>query len=611
MAKTVGNIVVQLQANSAGFNRDMRKAQQQVSSTSAGINKSLGSMERSFKSLRAKTQLQIKSFFSLRKVVGALLGTGGLGLLINRSLQAADAISKTADKIGISTKALQEYQFAASQSGVETSTLNMALQRFTRRVAEAAQGKGELKDVLEQYGIAVRDAGGRTRKTTDILEDLAEVVKNTESSAEQLRISFKAFDSEGAALVNMWRDGKDGLKKYADEANRFGIILEDAVTRNAAKANDALDKMGRIISATFTKVVAENADSLAAAVEKLATAMSKVAVFAGLRSIIGTTMQGMAMVQKGQLDYITFINAGWRERQKMVDDILKKQQQLGAISQHEAFRLSESTRGVPTGGVTPRAAPTTITPVVDRITATTPKVARQVRNEAEEVAKQYTEAFNDAVMLYSGEIESPGLTAARIFSMEYEHRINSVTQALDEFYTEIDAAAAATTTAADDMAGGWTKLGRSISSVTNGMSNAFTEFIMTGRLDFKEMAASIIGDLIRIQAQAAAMQIFGGLSGGLAGLFGGGAAPITMQHGGYIGESVFGVGRESGRSYEFHPHEFVVPIENNVQHGERRGGVNNFNIVVQAPEGRVPRESINQMQTALARSMQRQVHRAQ
>ena len=96
----------------------------------------------------------------IRTLGGALIGAatvGGLGALIDRSISAADAIGKTADKIGVGVEALQELRFAAKASGVEQQTLDMALQRFTRRAAEAAQGTGEAKDALAQMGIALRD----------------------------------------------------------------------------------------------------------------------------------------------------------------------------------------------------------------------------------------------------------------------------------------------------------------------------------------------------------------------------------------------------------------------------------------------------------------------
>jgi hypothetical protein len=95
----------------------------------------------------------------IRTLGGALIGAatvGGLGALIDRSISAADAIGKTADKIGVGVEALQELRFAAKASGIEQQTLDMALQRFVRRTAEAAQGTGEAKDALAQMGIALR-----------------------------------------------------------------------------------------------------------------------------------------------------------------------------------------------------------------------------------------------------------------------------------------------------------------------------------------------------------------------------------------------------------------------------------------------------------------------
>jgi hypothetical protein len=89
---------------------------------------------------------------------------GGLAALVDWSISAADAIGKTADKIGVGVEALQELRYAAKASGVEQQTLDMALQRFARRAAEAAQGTGEAKDALAQMGIAPWSSSRRTRR---------------------------------------------------------------------------------------------------------------------------------------------------------------------------------------------------------------------------------------------------------------------------------------------------------------------------------------------------------------------------------------------------------------------------------------------------------------
>ena len=54
------------------------------------------------------------------------------------NIAAFDKLAKVSGKIGISVENLSALAHAAELSGVSQDTLNMALQRFSRRVAEAA-----------------------------------------------------------------------------------------------------------------------------------------------------------------------------------------------------------------------------------------------------------------------------------------------------------------------------------------------------------------------------------------------------------------------------------------------------------------------------------------
>jgi hypothetical protein len=162
-----------------------------------------------------------------------LTTVGGLAALVNRSISAADAIGKTADKIGVGVEALQELRFAAKASGVEQQTLDMALQRFVRRTAEAAQGTGEAKDALAQMGITLRDQDGHLRRSEDPLADVADAFARIEDPAERVRLAFKLFDSEGVALVNLLSDGSGALDPMRERARDLGIVLDEHLVRDA------------------------------------------------------------------------------------------------------------------------------------------------------------------------------------------------------------------------------------------------------------------------------------------------------------------------------------------------------------------------------------------
>jgi len=216
----------------------------------AKIRQFAGDTKKELDTLQRKSSTIAEKLKTSWKLVGSVIGTvsaAAFAKLTVDSIKAADAIGKTADKLGLSTQALQQYRFAANQSGVETKTLEMALQRFTRRVAEAAQGKGELKDTLIQYNIAVKDSEGKTRKTEEVLRDLANTIQSTKDPAERLRLAFKSFDSEGAVMVNMLKDGSAGLDEMRDRAVDLGLVMDDKLIRAAESANDKLDQLRKLV----------------------------------------------------------------------------------------------------------------------------------------------------------------------------------------------------------------------------------------------------------------------------------------------------------------------------------------------------------------------------
>jgi hypothetical protein len=202
----------------------------------------------------------------IRTLGGALIGVttvGGLAALVDRSISAANAIGKTADTIGVGVEALQELRFAAKASGVEQQTLDMALQRFTRRAAEAAQGTGEAKDALAQMGIALRDQSGNLRSSEDLLSDVADAFGRIEDPAERVRLAFKLFDSGGVALVNLLRGGSDALEEMRERARDLGIVLDEHLVRDAERARTELDTLSQVISANLTRAALEAAPVIA------------------------------------------------------------------------------------------------------------------------------------------------------------------------------------------------------------------------------------------------------------------------------------------------------------------------------------------------------------
>ena len=201
-----------------------------------------------------------KAYGAIGLLAGA--GAGGFLALSKQAIEFGDNIAKVSDKIGLTTDALQELRFAAERSGVSQDTLDMAMQRFSRRVGEAANGTGELVKTLDQYGIKVRDSEGNMRSLEAILTDYANTIQGAESDQERLRLAFKAFDSEGAALVNTLKGGASGLNELRQAAIDTGAIMDDVLIRRAEQINDRWDELTNTIGVKFKSALIAAADSL-------------------------------------------------------------------------------------------------------------------------------------------------------------------------------------------------------------------------------------------------------------------------------------------------------------------------------------------------------------
>lgn len=194
-----------------------------------------------FKSATAGLKKVAGAVLSAKTAIVGLVGTAGIGALITASLRATDTLTKTASKIGTTTESLSALRYAADISGVATNTLDMALQRFTRRAAEAAAGTGEAKAAIKELGLNARELQ-KLPLDKQMLE-LADAFGNVETESDKLRLAFKLFDSEGAALVNTLSLGSKGMQELFSEAEDLGLIMSTTASKGVENTVDALTKL--------------------------------------------------------------------------------------------------------------------------------------------------------------------------------------------------------------------------------------------------------------------------------------------------------------------------------------------------------------------------------
>lgn len=244
------------------------------------IDARTGRLEQGLKrSVRATDTATARMAKDLAKVASAV---GALGVAFfataTRIAAAGDQIGKTAERLGLTAEALQELRFAAERSGVATNTLDMALQRMVRRVAEAAQGTGEASAALKELGIDARQLNSLS--PDEQLRRIAEAFANVNSHADQVRLAFKLFDSEGVALIQLLNEGADGIDELTERARELGGVMSNEAVANTESFTDALTDLKEALKGLSNEVATGIIPQLERMIRSLTRGISKAKEFA-------------------------------------------------------------------------------------------------------------------------------------------------------------------------------------------------------------------------------------------------------------------------------------------------------------------------------------------
>ncbi|MDZ4307170.1 phage tail tape measure protein [Allopontixanthobacter sp.] len=247
MATLLAGLLVKLGLDTAEYQNGVRRA-----------NKETTAMQRNMASARKAVQQ-----------VGAALGGMALLAVANKikdmsraAIDAAGNLGEEAKALGVTTTALQEFRFAATQVNIEQTQVDDALAQLTRRLGDAAQGVKEPLKALEKLGIAVRNSKGEVIGAGEAMPLIAEGLKKVGSDAERAAITVDLFGRSGQKLAALLGEGAAGVDRLTGAAHKLGIILSES---DIAKADEVADKLAALnfqITAQQNKKLLENADAL-------------------------------------------------------------------------------------------------------------------------------------------------------------------------------------------------------------------------------------------------------------------------------------------------------------------------------------------------------------
>lgn len=210
---SLGDLVVKMSLDSAGFQSDMGRAAYAAEKSSARIV-AAGTLAAA--GIAAMGVAAVKAGVAM---VGSIKG----------AIDAADELGKVAQRTGVAVESLSALKHAAELSDVSFEELTSGLQKLSKAIDSNDKA-------FKRLGLDARSF----KTPDDALAAVADKFAQMEDGAEKAAIALQLFGKSGDRLIPLLNGGAAGLAEMRKEAERLGIVVSRDMARAAEQFNDSL-----------------------------------------------------------------------------------------------------------------------------------------------------------------------------------------------------------------------------------------------------------------------------------------------------------------------------------------------------------------------------------
>lgn len=185
--------------------------------------------------------------------------------MTKESAAYADEILTQSAVTGLSTEALQEYQYAAELVDVSLDTLTSSQTKMIRSMDAARRGSKEQAEAFDKLGISVQNADGTLRDAQDVFGDAIDALGAISNETERDAIAMTIFGRSARDLNPLIKAGSEGLRELAQEAHNVGYVMSEEALDALGAVDDQVQRMNRSNEALKNQI----AIGMAPAVENL------------------------------------------------------------------------------------------------------------------------------------------------------------------------------------------------------------------------------------------------------------------------------------------------------------------------------------------------------
>ena len=510
---------------------------------------------------KAKEALQ-----NFKERAGELLSVAAFAEMTNKAMEYADSVVKTAKANDVAVASVLNLSSALIKNGGDAEETSRIYSGFTQKIESAALGSGKVQEAFARLGVSLKDL--KTLSEEDLFNKTVQGLAKMQDSAERNGLAFQVLGRgiRGVDIKGLAADlveGKGEMDKYAQavtQAHELSIKLKEAshqltleftnaVFPSLLQLYDALHKDATAIQ-FFGEVLQTTAETVAVVFKYTATVI--VGFFTEIQGVIAATTDAIhgdfSKALQDLKDYDDKVKKMAESDEEFAQKILNRSKETpkqepqqdvnrpvtfaGEKQLLQAQDLSKEyarQAAIQFQMLSAKEAETHLTKNQKDYVSEITKVLTEMQKALDNVDKKIattdpSTAAGQAVIKALKEQKQQIIDTAQVYVEKTEQEVlatqafqQSFSYGWQKAYEQYVENANNAAMQAQEM----------FADITNSMTNALEKFVETGKLNFGDLAKSILADMLKIELRAQEMKLFQAM-GGLGGLFGIGGGEATQ-----------------------------------------------------------------------------------
>lgn len=217
--------------------------------------------------------------FAKKATVALTIVASALTFGLKKTADYGDRIDKMSQKIGMSRKAFQEWDYIMSQNGGSVESLQMGFKTLTTQIEGIQKGSKDSIKAFSSLGVSVKDANGQLRSQDDIFNDTIRKLQQIKNPTQKAMLANRLFGRSAAELRPLLNKEAEAVDELRDKANRLGLIVSDKDIKNAVILRDTFDTFGRAFQAKFASSMMKLMPLFTKLLDKIIPVMEELTIY--------------------------------------------------------------------------------------------------------------------------------------------------------------------------------------------------------------------------------------------------------------------------------------------------------------------------------------------